>query len=142
MHHCQNPSGSSWIWHVTQDPGAMLHQHGSPANRTSPKWFDATLLHWIETMVRLDTRICLVDEGLTLDELRPDLIANTEGDCMELSPITRLGDGTASDLAFLGRPSTFCLATSARRSSLSTWSALLGHKPSILPTLLQNLQKL
>ena len=75
--------------------------------------------------------------SITLDELRPDLIVNTEGDCMELSPITRSGDGTASDLAFFGRPS-WQPPLEDRPSRLE----MLGHKPSILPTLWQNLQEL
>ena len=98
----------------------MLLQHGSPANRTSPKYFDACYIglnRWFDLTLESAWSMRV---SITLDELRRDLIANTEGDCMELSPITRSGDGTASDLAFLGRPSAFCLATSARRSSLST----------------------
>ena len=59
-----------------------------------------------------------------------------------VSPITRSGDGTANDLAFFGRPSTFCLATSARRSSVSIWSAWTQelNSASSLAKIFQELQ--
>ena len=64
---------------------------------------------------------------ITLDGLRPNLVANTEFDCCnELSPMIWSGDGPARDLAFLGRPCKFPVCLKSSLGEVPSWVAALG----------------